>query len=116
MTEREREILKNRWDKAHEQQLEDVLSQNDELRKLFAENPDRKELYKLKILDSEVHEAPSPSADICCKDCAFQLPPTSIGGILTSRYNWGQCRILDSKPHEILYEGAKCEFYEKQKK
>jgi hypothetical protein len=48
------------WTKQHERELEEQLSQNEELRELFEQYPERKELYKLKILDSEVTEAPSP--------------------------------------------------------
>lgn len=116
MVEREKKLLKERWDNEHEKQLEEVLSKNEELRKLFEKYPERKTLYKLKILDSEVAEAPTPPDNICCKTCVFQLPPISIGGQLTSRCNWGQCTIVNKKPFEVLYEGAQCEFYEKEKK
>lgn len=116
MTRQNEERIAKLWTKQHERELEEQLSQNEELRELFEQYPERKELYKLKILDSEVTEAPSPPDDICCKTCIFQLPPTSIGGKMTSRHDWGKCKILDNKPHEVLYEHAKCEFYEKEKK
>lgn len=111
----EKQRLKELWDDKHEQQLERILSKNEELRKVFEEHPDRKDLYRLKILDSEIKEAPSPPLKICCETCAFQLPPAPVGGVLTSRHTWGSCLILDNKPHEVLYDGARCEFYEKQK-
>jgi hypothetical protein len=100
------------WTKQHEQVLEQQLSKNEGLRELFEQYPEKKELYKLKILDSEVTEAPSPPNDICCKNCIFQLSPISIGGKMTSRHNWGECKMFNSKPYEVLYEHARCEFCE----
>lgn len=115
MTEHDRQMLEKFWDETHEKQLEAVLLNNAELRKVFEAFPERKDLYKLKILDSEVKEVPTPPDNICCKTCIFRLPPISIGGKMTSRYNWGKCKILNEKPYEVLYEGAQCEFYEKEK-
>lgn len=104
------------WDETHEKQLEDILENNAELRKVFETHPERKNLYKLKILDSEITEAPSPPENIYCKSCIFQLPPISIDGTMTSRCNWGRCKILDEKPYDVLYKGAKCEYYEREKR
>ena len=115
MDANEKKLLENRWDAEHERQFDKVLSENEELRKLFEKYPERKNLYKLKILDSEMIEYPTPPDDICCKTCVFQLPPVSVGGEMTSRHNWGKCRIMDNKPFEVLHEGARCEYYEQEK-
>lgn len=115
MDKRMKKRIEDQWDAEHEKQLERVLSHNEELRKLFQDNPEKKEEYKAKILDLEGVHYPKPPEDICCKTCIFQLPPASIGGKMTSRHDWGECRVMKSKPHDVMYEGAKCEFYERQK-
>lgn len=115
MDKQDKQRLEKFWNKAHEKQLEAAISQNAELAKVFIQYPERKDLYKLKILDSEVLEAPTPPKEIDCETCSFQLPPISVGGKMTSRGKWGKCKLLNEKPHEVLYDGAKCEFYEKEK-
>lgn len=112
----EKRLLENRWDAEHEKRLDRILSENKELQELFEKYPERKDLYKLKILNSEMVEYPTPPDNIFCKTCIFQLPPTTIDGKTTSRHDWGKCRIMDNKPFEVLYEGARCEFYEQEKR
>lgn len=114
MERKEQQLIDERWDKKHEKQLEEALAGNEELRKLFKKSPEKKEEYKLKIIEGETVHYPTPPDDILCKNCKFQLQPISVGGKETSRFNWSKCRIIDNKPYEVLYEGARCEFYEKQ--
>lgn len=115
MTDYQKQLVEKYWTESHEKQLNEHLGQNDDLRKLFEKHPEKKELYKFKLLDSGPTEYPPPLDNICCKNCLFQLSPCMIGGVMTSRHTWAKCKIMDDKPHEILYDGAKCEFYEKQK-
>ncbi len=85
MNKHDQKMIEKYWDEAHEKMLESVLVDNEELRQLFETYPERKELYKFKILDSEVLEAPTSPTDICCKSCSFQLSPITIGEEMTSR-------------------------------
>ncbi len=48
----QKKLIAERWDEAHERMLESVLAENEELRKVFEESPEKKELYKFKILDA----------------------------------------------------------------
>ena len=114
MDTKQKQLIAERWDESHEKQLKKVLSENEELRKVLSQSSEKMEMYKLKILESEQIEYPLPTKEICCRDCKFQLPPISIGGKITSRFNWGKCRIMDNKPYEVLYDGVKCEYYEKE--
>lgn len=117
MTEQEKRLLEQYWDETHEKQLEKMLSENDELKKVFEKYPDRKDLYKLKIINSE-HETCGGCKVTCkwCETCMFCDVVDPIGRQPQTRY----CKIYGNndshgKPDEVIYEGAKCEFYEKQK-
>jgi hypothetical protein len=106
-----------------EEQLEEELKNNAELRKVFEKNPEKKDLYIQKILDSSpiVENEPSKSEmkqfqinPAWCKKCLFSHgePPFEDAPekkwCEIYRYNNGE-----QKPHEVYFEGAECEFYEK---
>lgn len=116
MNEQEKKLLEEYWDEAHEKLLEKELSENEELRKIFREHPDRKPLYKLKIITTE-HECwiGQKTTHKWCETCMFCDVIEPIGRQPQTRY----CKIYSNdtsgKPDEVIYEGARCEFYEKQK-
>lgn len=114
MNEHDKKLLDTFWNDEQEKMLDDELAKNKELRELFEKHPERKEAYKLKIVDAGAMHIPTPLDDICCKTCMFKLSPILLGGEMTPRHNWGHCQLLDDKPHEVLYEGAECIFYEKE--
>lgn len=118
MNENEKQLLEKYWDESHEQQLEKMLSENGELRKVFEAHPDRKLLYKLKIINSE-HESGGGKITThkWCDTCIFCGVIEPIGRQPQSRY----CKIYGAtnspgKPDEVIYEGEICEYYEKEKR
>lgn len=115
LNEHDKKLLEMFWDKEHEEMLEKEFSNNEELRKVFEKHPDRKDMYKLKIIDSEVVHYPSPPDDVCCKTCIFRLRPMILEGKEVPRHSWGKCHIYDNKPHDVLWDKAECEYYEEQK-
>lgn len=116
MTEQERQFLKERWDDAHEKQLERILTENKVLRELFKKHPERKDMYRLKILDNECMPLGQPqTTHKWCDTCMFCEEIDPIGRQPQTRY----CKIYGrknthGKPDEVIYYGARCEFYEKQ--
>lgn len=66
--------------------------------------------------NEEVWSGTTPPEDICCKDCMFKLESVTICGETVERYTYGACKIMDDKPHEVLWDGAQCEFWEKEEK
>ena len=69
--------------------------------------------------NEEVWSGTTPPKDICCKDCMFKLEPATIGGQIIERHTYGCCALYeypDMKPHEVLWDGAQCEFWEKEEK
>ena len=120
MDKLQKQIVADFWDEEHEKQLNEMLSSDGgaELRKLFQKHPEKKEEYKFKILDSENNAYGSRvKTRIQCESCLFCDVIDPVGRVPQSRY----CLIYDvksthGKPDEILYDGEKCEFYEKEKK
>jgi hypothetical protein len=54
--------------------------------------------------------------DIICETCIFQTPAVTIEGEAHERYTRSNCQIFEEpeyKPHEVLWEHADCEYYEK---
>ena len=116
MNEQEKRLLEQYWDEAHEKQLEKILSENEELRNLLEEHPDRKLLYKLKIINSEKESGGGRiTTHKWCDTCMFCGIIEPSGRQPQTRY----CRIFTpedtlGKPDEVIYDGARCEFYEKE--
>jgi hypothetical protein len=116
----QKQMIADLWDDKHEKQLEKMLSSDAgaELRKLFQKHPEKKEEYKFKILDSEnTVFGGKITAHNQCESCMFCDVIDPVGRVPQSRY----CRIYDvksthGKPDEILIDGERCEFYEKDKK
>lgn len=115
-----KDLISKYWNDEFEQQLEKVLEENLEMREIFQAHPELKEAYKFKILDSQpLEDNFSPPDDIVCKTCLFRLPPLNVGGTPYERHTVPFCKIYEqpeSKPYEILREGASCEYYEPDKR
>ena len=111
----QKKLIADRWNDEHERQLEAVLADNEELRKVFEESPEKRELYKLKILDAEGaaggHIALTTKQ---CETCIFCLIRPPFGRLPDNAH----CRIYENpgKPAAILYDGEPCEYYEKEKR
>jgi hypothetical protein len=53
------------------------------------------------------------SDNIVCKTCVFR--PCEINGVNLDRADTGNCQIYEypeSKPHDVYFDGADCDFYE----
>lgn len=115
MDKMQKKLIADRWDEAHEKQLETLLQENEGMRKLFEEHPEKKELYKFKILDSESSYIPGvPLTTKQCETCIFCLVRPPFGRLPNNAH----CRIYDNsgKPSTILYDGEPCEYYEREKR
>lgn len=67
---------------------------------------------------NEEFKSKVPKDNIKCKDCMFRLPDVVVAGELVKKYKNGQCDIYeypDTKPNAVLFEGADCQYYEKEK-
>ena len=101
----------------YEKMLDKILETNEELRKVFEQHPERRELYIQKLKDSEDESWGCRTINPAfCQTCAFShgeppfadLPDKSYCEIYTRENSTG-------KPPEVYYEGAECEFYIKDK-
>ena len=66
---------------------------------------------------NEMFMSKVPKDNIKCKDCKFRMENVVVMGNLIKRYTYGQCDIYeypDTKPYAVLFEGADCEYYEKE--
>jgi hypothetical protein len=64
--------------------------------------------------ESEVWKTQGVTDKIVCKTCMFRY--IESGGEKVESPNAGCCEIYeypDSKPHEVYFDGAECENYEK---
>jgi hypothetical protein len=55
------------------------------------------------------------SENIVCKTCMFRF--IEVGGRKVDIPSGSACEIFeypDDKPHDVYFDGAECEFYEKQ--
>lgn len=96
--------------------VEKEIERNTELAKVFKEHPERKEMYKQKILDSwdEVWGCRSINP-ISCQTCMFAHGKPPFEDLPNKAY----CMIYskddgEAKPPEVYYDGEECEFYEKR--
>ena len=63
--------------------------------------------------ESEMWTGQEPNP-VACESCIFR--PTVFRGTQLDRANTDTCGIFeepDRKPHDVLWDGAECEFYEK---
>lgn len=67
---------------------------------------------------NEEFKSKVPKDNIKCKDCVFRMDNVVVMGKLIKRHTYGQCDIYeypDTKPNAVLFEGADCQYYEKEK-
>lgn len=96
--------------------VEKEIKRNPELAKVFKEHPERKEMYKQKILDSwdEVWGCRGINPK-WCQTCMFAHGKPPFEDLPDKAY----CMIYskdggEAKPDEVYYDGEECEFYEKR--
>lgn len=95
--------------------VEKEIKRNPELAKVFKEHPERKEMYKQKILDS--WDEVLGCRDInpkWCQTCMFAHGKPPFEDLPDKAH----CMIYsensgEMKPDEVYYDGEECEFYEK---
>lgn len=98
-----------------DERIEREIGRNPELAKVFKEHPERKEMYKQKILDSENEvwgcRRINPQ---WCQTCMFAHGKPPFEDLPNKAY----CMIYskddsNGKPPEVYYDGEECDFYEK---
>lgn len=100
-----------------DEKIEQEIKKNPELKKVFDEHPERKELYKQKLIDSGYEEIESRGINPkYCKTCRFSHGQPPFEDLPEKAY----CMIYskdegEAKPPNVYYEGAECEYYEKRK-
>ena len=98
-----------------DERIDEELKTNPELKEIFDKYPERRKLYKQKIIDSE--NAVGGSAIInpaYCRTCIFCKVLQPFGRLPENFY----CKIFSDdttgKPNEVYYDGVECEFYESE--
>ena len=98
-----------------DERIEQEIKRNPELAKVFKEHPERKEMYKQKILESENEtwgcRRINPK---WCQTCRFAHGKPPFEDLPNKAY----CMIYskddsNGKPPEVYYDGEECDFYEK---
>ena len=98
-----------------EKRLEKHLENNAELRKVFEEHPERKELYIQKLKDQwNENWGCDQIKPVFCKTCIFAHGEAPFADQPEKAY----CAIFEhgkgsGKPPAVYYDGEPCEFYEK---
>ena len=75
--------------------------------------PGRKE-NNMARWDDENFNMGEPAKDILCATCIHRLKPITVAGYTQDRAGYGHCDKFDNKPTEILWNGADCEYYERE--
>ena len=102
---------------SYEKQLEKILENNAELRKVFEEHPEKKALYIEKMKDADGSGIGCRGINpVFCKTCIFSHGKPPFADMPEKAY----CMIYErdkttGKPPDVYYDGAECEYYEKQK-
>lgn len=98
-----------------DERIDFELKNNPELKKVFDENPEKRELYKRKILDSENQQfgvvRPNPEF---CRTCQFSKGVPPFADSPEKAY----CEIYTkklgiAKPKNVYFEGKRCKYYRK---
>lgn len=96
-----------------EERIEQEIKKNPELAKIFEKYPERKEMYKQKILDSEGSTFGYLSINPkYCETCIFSHGPAPFADLPRKAH----CIIYryednNSKPDKVYYDGQLCEYY-----
>lgn len=100
-----------------EKKLDEHLEKNAEMREFFKKHPERRAMYIQKMKESENAGGGGKSRNpVYCKTCIFRHGEPPFADLPEKAY----CLIFEhgktnGKPHEVYYEGAECDFYEKEK-
>lgn len=62
----------------------------------------------------EIIRTRSPGKNIQCRTCKHRLEPVTVMGKKIPRYNYGTCKAFENKPQGVLWDGEKCELYQKE--
>lgn len=101
----------------YEKELEEILVNNAELREVFEKHPESKAMYLEKMKDADGANAGCRGINpVYCKTCMFSRGVPPFADAPEKAY----CMIYErdktsGKPPDVYYEGAECEYYEKQK-
>ena len=99
----------------YEEKLEKTLENNAELKKVFDEHPERKELYLQKMKEAENESWGCGSINPkFCQSCMFSHGEAPFADAPEKAY----CMIYnhengEGKPPEVYYDGKECEYYNK---
>ena len=100
-----------------EKEVEKEIAQNEELRKVFEQHPERKAMYIEKMKDAALESPRCATLNPkYCKTCAFAHGAPPFADMPEKAY----CEMYPrgestGKPNAVLFEGAECPFYEKEK-
>lgn len=93
--------------------IEEEIKRNPELAKLFKEQPEKKAMYKHKLIDTwdEVLGCTQPNP-VWCKTCRFSQGKPPFEDAPDKSY----CMIYskdegEMKPKEVYFDGEECDFY-----
>lgn len=64
--------------------------------------------------NEEIIRTRAPGKNIPCRTCKHKLPPVEVMGEKIHRYNYGSCKAYENKPQGVLWDGEKCELYQKE--
>lgn len=60
----------------------------------------------------EIIRTVQPPDNIICKTCKFKLQPVIVMGEKVEHHTFGTCLVFEDKPDDVLWKGAKCDFYQ----
>lgn len=64
--------------------------------------------------NEEIIRTRSPGKNIPCRTCKLKLKPVVVMGEKVQRYSYGTCEAYENKPQGVLWNGEKCELYQKE--
>jgi hypothetical protein len=100
------------WDKV----IDETIAKDPEMKKLFEDDPSKRELYKQKLIDSEGAGGGGLDRNPkYCMTCMFSHGPAPFADSPMK----GHCLIYPeelnlSKPHDVYFNGGICQYYAKE--
>ena len=64
--------------------------------------------------NKEIIRTREPGRNIQCRTCKYRLQPIEVMGEKVERYKFGTCLAFENKPQGVLWNGEKCELYQKE--
>lgn len=62
--------------------------------------------------ENETFAMETPPADIACKDCKYKKPTLVVMGKKIDRYTHADCEKYQTKPLDIIFKKATCQYHE----